>query len=189
MVSAIGVGTEIAGTIFSWTGAGAVVAGAAAGVSAAADITNSIRMAARGDLLKAGMYAIFAVPIFGDTLQGVKVLELVGEGGVKIIGKFIKFAKTKRATKAVVTVHELIDKASEDVPEVKKHKTVIKNSAEIIMSGDAEEIARLAEKSGDAELAKNIREKYGASDRPEKEISEARRSRSLIPLYGETLYN
>lgn len=183
VISAIGVGIEAVGGALSWTGAGAVAAGTAAAVSAAADLTNAVRMAAKGDLLNAGMYALFAVPVFGDALQGAKITGLAGKGGVEIIMKVLKFSKTQRAVKAMETAHDMIDK----IPGDSERRKDIKGAVTVIMSGDAARIASLATKSGDKELADEIEKRVGGESE-KKELSEARRSRSLLPLYERSLY-
>lgn len=189
VVSALGVAAELTGF------------GAAAGVpvSAAADIVNAIRMAARGDLFKAGLYALFAVPVFGDALQGAKVAGLVGVNGVKIIVKLISLAKSERTLKAAATATKMIDK----IPGNDGHKRDVKKAVGVFMSGDAAKIATLAEESGDKEMADAIRKKTrvatpAGSEKKElataagsekKELAESRRSRSLLPLYKRSLYS
>lgn len=187
VVSAIGVGTEAAGAMLGWTGVGAAVAAGAAAVSAAADTINALRMAKQGKTLQAGMYAIFAIPVFGDVLQGAKIAGAVGEGGVKIIARLIKLAKTKKVEKAVETVGKLVDKA----PGGDSHKAVVKKAAGTLLSGDSEAIAKLAEDSGESALADAIRKSATSSDPDDsskKDLAESRRHRSLLPLYKGSLY-
>lgn len=178
VVSALGVAAEL-------TGIGAVVG---APVSIAADLVNAIRMAARGDLMNAGLYTLFAVPAFGDALQGAKFTGLAGKGGVELVMKVLKYGKGLKDTKAMHTAYKLIDK----IPGSSEHKPKLKKSVKIMMSGDADLIAGLAEESGHSDIADAI-EKEKFDEKPDeksekKELSEARRSRSLLPLYERSLY-
>jgi len=189
VVSALGVAVEL-------TGYGAVIGGP---VSMAADIVNAVRMAAKGDFFKAGLYALFAVPVFGDVLQGTKVAGLVGEGGVELIMKLISLAKAERLVQATATFNAMIDK----IPGNDGHKEKVKDAVGVFMSGDAAKIADLAEKSDDKELAAAIMAKAGeataagskkkelatAAGSEKKELAESRRSRSLLPLYKRSLYS
>lgn len=180
VVSAIGVGAEV---LSAATGVGIPAAAAFAGVSAAADILNSFRMAARGELMKAAMYAIFAVPLFGDFLQGTKIVGMAGANGAKLVARLVKFGKTQKAAQAAKTAYKLIDK----VPGKDEQKAAIKSATSVMLSGDSEAIAKLAEESGDTELANAIR-KRSESDSETESVSESRRRRSLLALYEGTLY-
>jgi len=180
VVSAIGVGAEV---LSAATGVGIPAAAAFAGVSAAADIVNSLRMAARGDLLRAAMYAAFAVPIFGDALQGTKLVGKAGVSGAQAVARLVKFGKTQKAAQAAKTAYKLIDK----VPGREDQKAAVKKATSVVLSGDSEAIAKLAEDSGDSDLANEIRKRFTAETDSEN-VSEARRRRSLISLYEGTLY-
>jgi hypothetical protein len=180
VVSAIGVGAEV---LSAATGVGIPAAAAFAGVSAAADIVNSLRMAARGDLLRAAMYAAFAVPIFGDALQGTKLVGKAGERGAQAVARLVKFGKTQKAAQAAKTAYKLIDK----VPGREDQKAAVKKATSVVLSGDSEAIAKLAEDSGDSDLANEIRKRFTAETDSEN-VSETRRRRSLISLYEGTLY-
>jgi hypothetical protein len=180
VVSAIGVGAEV---LSAATGVGIPAAAAFAGVSAAADIINSLRMAARGDLLRAAMYAAFAVPIFGDALQGTKLVGKAGVSGAQAVARLVKFGKTQKAAQAAKTAYKLIDK----VPGREDQKAAVKKATSVVLSGDSEAIAKLAEDSGDSDLANEIRKRFTAETDSEN-VSEARRRRSLISLYEGTLY-
>lgn len=179
VVSALGVAAEL-------TGVGAVVG---APVSIAADLVNAIRMVTRGDLMSAGLYILFAIPGLGDIFQTEKFLGLAGKGGVELMMKVVKYGKGLKETKALRTAYDLIDK----IPGSSEHKPKLKKSVKVMMSGDADLIAGLAKESGHSDIAGAI-EKEKSSEKPDeksekKELSEARRSRSLLPLYKRSLYS
>jgi hypothetical protein len=129
------------------------------------------------------MYAAFAVPIFGDALQGTKLVGKAGVSGAQAVARLVKFGKTQKAAQAAKTAYKLIDK----VPGREDQKAAVKKATSVVLSGDSEAIAKLAEDSGDSDLANEIRKRFTAETDSEN-VSEARRRRSLISLYEGTLY-
>ena len=193
MLSAFGVGAVATGAAGTATGIGAAIGlpsltiGAA--ISIVADLINAVRRAARGDYLGAAMYVIFAIPIIGDVLQ-------LGKGSASII-RVMKWMRdgsnSAKKAKLIASTTKLVDIGVSKVPGAEKHREPLKNAIEALASGNPEEIAAVARKSGQEIIAKEIegvvpgRSKDGPSEVAES-LRRSRKKLSVLPLYEGTLY-
>jgi len=193
MLSAFGVGAVAAGAAGSTTGIGAAIGipslTVGAAISIVADLINAIRRAARGDYLGAAMYVIFAVPIIGDVLQ-------IGKGSASIM-KVMKWMRDSsnnaKKAKLMASTAKLVDVGVGKVPGAEKHREPLKNAIEALASGNPEEIAAVARKSGQEIVAKEIEDRVprrSKDDSPElaERFSRSRKKLSMLPLYEGTLY-
>jgi len=193
MLSAFGVGLEASGAAETATGIGAAIGipslTVGAAISIVADLINAIRRAARGDYLDAAMYVIFAVPLVGDAMQlGKSSMSLV-----KVMKWMRDSSNAAKKAKLLASTAKLVDLGVEKIPGAEKHREPLKNAIGALASGDPDEIATVARKSGQEIVAKELeghatRRPEGDSDALSESFSRSRKKLSMLPLYKGTLY-